>query len=263
MRKLTFTEKLLRYIDPRSAVYFWHRPVAEWTYDYRTLGDYYIDFTSKLKYRGPYDKSGIPMLNYLGEIGLQYNPCAISQWGIGAFQIWRRTGAISALNRFELAVKWLLDNQEPDGTWPYRFPLCMYGVTGDWISGLAQAQAASLLYRHGKFLSSEASTRAADLGVEAMVRSIENRGTLREWSNLCAIEEVVSDRPSVILDGFIFSIFGLTDHMYVHSSSKNAVVLERCLATLIELLFKDPSIIPAVLSIGSTSQIAFSIFRIE
>ena len=35
-------------------------------------------FESKANYNGHYDNNGIPLLNYHGDIGLQYNPIAIS-----------------------------------------------------------------------------------------------------------------------------------------------------------------------------------------
>lgn len=236
MGKLKVSEKLRRYLDPRSAVKFWHTPIFESKYEYSTLNDYYIDFTAKLSYRGPYDAMGVPLLNYLGDIGPQYNPCAVAQWGLGAFQAWMRNGDPKALNCFEIAALWLAENQENDGTWLYRFPLHMYGVAHPWISGLAQSQASSLLYRHAKFSGTEHSLRAADAGIEAMVRSIDDRGTLREWGQYCVIEEVVSDRPSVILDGFMFSIFGLLDHAYMHSASRHEQVLKDCVGSLVALL---------------------------
>ena len=39
-------------------------------------------FESKANYNGHYDNNGIPLLNYHGDIGLQYNPIAISQWSL-------------------------------------------------------------------------------------------------------------------------------------------------------------------------------------
>ena len=54
------------------------------------LGEYYMPFLEKADYVGPYDGDGIPLLNYHGNIGLQYNPIAISQWGLGNFNLFLR-----------------------------------------------------------------------------------------------------------------------------------------------------------------------------
>ncbi|MGC2245207.1 MAG: hypothetical protein WA609_01270, partial [Terriglobales bacterium] len=44
----------------------------------RPLGPYYMSFREKADYSGPHDANGIPMLDYRGAIGLQYNPIAIA-----------------------------------------------------------------------------------------------------------------------------------------------------------------------------------------
>ena len=41
-----------------------------------------MTFYNKANYTANLDNNGIPMLNYQGKIGLQYNPIAIAQWGI-------------------------------------------------------------------------------------------------------------------------------------------------------------------------------------
>ncbi len=40
----------------------------------------------------PYDASGIPQLDYHGHIGLQYNPIAIAQFGLGNYNLWKTGG---------------------------------------------------------------------------------------------------------------------------------------------------------------------------
>ena len=57
----------------------------------RELGEYYMLFSEKADYTGTYDADGIPKLDYHGHIGLQYNPIAIAQYGLGNYSLWRRT----------------------------------------------------------------------------------------------------------------------------------------------------------------------------
>ena len=54
------------------------------------LGEYYMTFAEKAGYAGPHDDRGVPMLNYHGQIGVQYNPIAVAQWGLGNFNQFRR-----------------------------------------------------------------------------------------------------------------------------------------------------------------------------
>ena len=46
------------------------------------LGEYYMLFRQKADYPGQYDTSGIPLLDYHGRIGLQYNPIAIAHLNV-------------------------------------------------------------------------------------------------------------------------------------------------------------------------------------
>ena len=39
--------------------------------------DYFMRFAGKADYRGPFDTDGIPLLDYGGSIGTQYNPLAV------------------------------------------------------------------------------------------------------------------------------------------------------------------------------------------
>jgi len=77
----------------QSQLTFWHEtpeinPRAAST----RLGEYYMLFREKAHYSGYYDDAGIPMLQYHGAIGLQYNPIAIAQWGLANYNYFSETG---------------------------------------------------------------------------------------------------------------------------------------------------------------------------
>ena len=77
----------------KSHLTFWHEtPTENSNVHVSELGEYYMLFTEKADYRGAYDPCGIPQLDYHGNIGLQYNPIAIAQYGLGNYNLWRRTG---------------------------------------------------------------------------------------------------------------------------------------------------------------------------
>ena len=69
------------YLGPgRSQLTFWHEvPEINPRATGDRLGEYYMLFRQKADYAGHYDATGIPMLDYRGVIGLQYNPIAIAQ----------------------------------------------------------------------------------------------------------------------------------------------------------------------------------------
>src|SRR5882672_10836959 len=59
----------------RSQLTFWHEtPEINPRAGRDRLGEYYMRFREKSDYAGHHDSAGIPMLDYHGSIGLQYNP---------------------------------------------------------------------------------------------------------------------------------------------------------------------------------------------
>lgn len=226
---------LARYLHPRGAVSFWHTRIGPVYYSFEALEDYYIDLSEKNHYKGPYDRDGIPLLDYFGSIGRQYNPCAVAQWGLGAWQQWQR-GNGDAESSFRCAVEWLRSNLSVDdkgrGFWWYRFDFDAYGLRAPWASALAQAQGISLLLRAYKVDRDEHDLERARQACAAMLSPIEEGGLLREFEGYTVLEEVVADRPTAILDGIIFAIFGLQDFCFVVDDADARETLERCYRSL-------------------------------
>ena len=54
---------------------------------------YFMEFQGKAAYRGRFDSDGVPLLDYLGDIGLRHNPIAIAQYGLARFNRWCRTAS--------------------------------------------------------------------------------------------------------------------------------------------------------------------------
>ncbi|MGH8579198.1 MAG: D-glucuronyl C5-epimerase family protein [Gammaproteobacteria bacterium] len=228
-----------RYLVPGSSVAFWHTPIAPVFYDFPTLGDYFIDFTSKTAYKGPFDARGIPLLNYRGSIGTRYNPCATAQYALGWYQRWRR-GDEGGKERFFTMADWLRDTLEADnqgqGFWFYDFDLDAYGARAPWASALAQAQGVAVLLRAARASSNAHYARAAASAYAAMTSPVERGGLLLRRGDLVFLEEVVSDRPTAILDGYIFAMFGVRDYAFYTGDSASVELWNACVRTLAQLL---------------------------
>lgn len=228
-----------------SSVSFWHTSIDQVTYDFQSLVDYYIDLSAKVDYRGPFDANGIPMLDYTGEIGVQYNPCACAQYALGQFQIWQRSGNESAQARFFQIADWLchsqvLEDASTKGYWLYHFDLDAYEVQAPWKSGLAQAQAVSVLARAVKFAPNETREKAyqttLDLGFAGLMTSVEDGGlTLTEGKDVW-IEEVVAKRRVAILDGCLFALFGVRDYADLTGSAEAEALFKKGSDTILRYL---------------------------
>ena len=129
----------------KSHLTFWHEtPIENPNANPGKLGEYYMLFAEKADHRGPYDASGVPQLDYHGRIGLQYNPIAIAQYGLGNYNAWRRTADPERKKKFSLIADWLVSHLEPNANglsvwnhhfnWKYRDTLRHRGIRG-WHKG--------------------------------------------------------------------------------------------------------------------------------
>ena len=93
----------------KSQLTFWHdRPQENSGASIDQLGEYYMPFVEKAGYGGAHDVDGIPLLDYHGNIGLQYNPIAIAQWGLGNFNLFLRLRRHEHQEKTLAAADWLV-----------------------------------------------------------------------------------------------------------------------------------------------------------
>src|SRR6266851_2930509 len=153
--RLHYYRRIFRaYLAPGpSQLTFWHdSPQMNPRALRDSLGEYYMSFARKADYRLHCDSPGIPLLDYHGQIGLQYNPIAIAQWGLGNYNRFCHGKNQEPKSRFLMAANWLCANLERNSSgvwvwnhnfnWEYRTAL-----QAPWYSGLAQGQGISLLVR--------------------------------------------------------------------------------------------------------------------
>src|ERR1700674_3156456 len=115
------------YLVPgKSHLTFWHdTPQANPGAGVHQLDEYYMLFAEKADYSADHDSAGIPMLNYHGKIGLQHNPIAIAQWGLGNYDLSRQAQSEVRQERkkkFLAAADWLCARLErnSNGTWTWN-----------------------------------------------------------------------------------------------------------------------------------------------
>jgi heparosan-N-sulfate-glucuronate 5-epimerase len=226
-------------IPGQSQLTFWHEtPRINPRASFSELGEYYMPFAEKADYPGHHDPSGIPMLNYHGRIGLQHNPIAIAQWGLGNYNIHRQASNSSRQEKFLKAADWLCNRLEPNSRgfavwnhnfdWEYRTTL-----KPPWYSALAQGQGISLLVRAYRETRSanylEVATRAFQSFLastdEGGVSFTDNHGDL--W-----FEEYIVSPPTHILNGFIWAAWGVYDYFVATGDPAAHDLFTRAVATL-------------------------------
>jgi heparosan-N-sulfate-glucuronate 5-epimerase len=226
-----------------SQLTFWHETPAE---NPRAkpgeLGEYYMLFAEKADYPGSYDASGIPLLDYHGKIGLQYNPIAIAQYGLGNFNLFQQSGDPVRRKRFLLVADWLCSHLEVNShgiavwnhhfNWEYRAEL-----KAPWYSALAQGQGISLLVRAHKNSGEARYLEAARSALAAFshpasaggVTFVDERGDL--W-----FEEYIVTPPTHILNGFIWALWGVYDYWLATKDASAKDLFSRATQTLLHNL---------------------------
>ncbi len=233
------------YLGPgRSQLTFWHEvPEINLRADTDRLGEYYMLFRQKADYAGHYDSSGIPMLDYRGVIGLQYNPIAIAQWGLANHNLFCQTNDEARWQKTLQAADWLTANLEQNAhglwvwnhhfDWEYRDLL-----KAPWYSGLAQGQGVSLLLRAHAHAASLKYQSAAEKAFVALTRPIAEGGVLFEdvsehnKKNLW-IEEYLVDPPTHILNGFMWALWGVFDFWLARADASAKNIFDRSVETLL------------------------------
>jgi hypothetical protein len=215
----------------KSQLTFWHEnPQLTAASSSRGLAEYYMLFAEKADYNGVNDASGIPMLDYHGRIGQQYNPIAIAQWGLGNFNLFCQSGDSAREKKFLAASDWLCSQLEQNShgvwvwnhhfDWEYRTRL-----RSPWYSGLAQGQGLSLLVRAYQHTKRGVYLDAAKRAFGAFLKSTEEGGVVftDERGDLW-LEEYIVAPPTHILNGFMWASWGVYDYfLATHDPAANAL----------------------------------------
>lgn len=157
-------------------------------------------------------------------------PIQIFQYGLGAYDMYLLNSEETMRERFKICVDWAIHSQQGDGAWNCFFfdsPEAPY-------SSMAQGQGVSLLvrayieYKDRKYLD------AAKKAVQFMLTPIEQGGTTQYDDNTVYLKEF-THKP-VVLNGWIFSLFGLYDYLKVKKDSRIQDIFTRTIETLSDKL---------------------------
>lgn len=194
-------------------------------------------FLYKANYPGPFDENGIPLLDYKGKIGKQYNPIAIAQYGLGHYNLYKKM----EIKNLEIAIKqanWLVDNLETNQQgvkvwmhhfdWEYRDKL-----KAPWYSALAQGSGISLLVRIFNEIKEEKYLQIVEEAFRSLLTTIDKGGVLYVDKNgYYWLEETIVNPPTHILNGFLWTLFGVWDYWLLTNDESAKNLFDRCIKTL-------------------------------
>jgi len=202
------------------------------------VGQYYMTFEQKADYEGTYDNSGIPMLDYHGKVGMQYNPIAIAQYGLGNYNLYKKHGDLERFNKFLSAADWLMNNLEINKKdvyvwnhhfdWEYRDTL-----RSPWYSALAQGQGISVLLRAYKEKGDGIYLKAANKAfISFLKRTSEGGVSYTDEKGDIWFEEAIVFPPTHTLNGFIWALWGVYDHYLMTGEETSRDIFDRAVVTI-------------------------------
>ena len=113
---------------------------------------------------------------------------------------------------FLMLADWLVDRAEkgPAGlAWYSSRALPKYDLEPGWPSAMAQSEAISVLLRAHELTGEHRYLETASAALEVMTVEVSEGGVLRRIDGHLVLEEYATRRPLAILNGWIFSLFGL------------------------------------------------------
>lgn len=240
-KRLNYYRRLFAaYLLPqKSQLTFWHDvPEVNEGFRPKELGEYYMPFTGKADYRGQYDSDGIPLLDYHGKLGLQYNPIAIAQYGLGNYNLFRRTGTAERRRKCLAVADWLVAHleQNPAGLWVWNHHFDWEYRTllkSPWYSALAQGQGISLLVRAYRETGHATYLEAAKRAFVPFLKTVDEGGVVVvDKSGHTWFEEYIVSPPTHILNGFIWASWGVYDYFLATGELRAKQLFNRAVQTL-------------------------------
>ena len=196
---------------------------------------YYLNlknFPNELSY---YDKEGIPMICFYATGEIVYNPTVVALFALSNLQLYF-SGERTALNKFNQAVNWLIRNgvhTKIGLIFPLNFDHPVYGLKKGWISAMTQGVVISSFIRSFLLSSDHFFLTAAQEALGPLMVGIEHGGvSYHDENGDLWLEEVPSNPPSHILNGFIFALMGLFDLLSVTGDSLVEDILKKGVLTL-------------------------------
>ena len=199
-------------------------------YSVSEICGYYNNLTEKVTKAQPDEKIPTMVTQFGQKI---YFPIAVFQFGLGAYDLYLIHNENIYYEKFMACAEWAVQNQEENGGWSnffYIYPKAPY-------SAMAQGEGISLLLRAYKETGNNIYWERAKKALEFMIAPIENGGTAYYDGEDIYLMEYT--HKSVVLNGWIFSVFGIIDFLKIEPKNKEiSEIYEKTIKTMIKSLGK-------------------------
>jgi hypothetical protein len=207
--------KVLMFYFPVSANYWDTITPCQITKGISAIGQYYLDFRSKYPYPGNFSEKGIPLYQIDNEREI-FNPTVICQYALGLYDWMSDKGfKDEKLNdQFFTLADWLVQNQQQLNNgygWYLNYDIPDYNIHAPWISALTQGEAISVLCRAFSLSKTNTYLDAAERALIPFEYHVVDGGLYNYFNDVMIFEEYPCQKPNIVLNGWIFAIFGFYD----------------------------------------------------
>ena len=192
-------------------------------YSKTEIAGYYNDLTEKVTKDDP----NILVPKYHVDTGEEiYFSIGIFQYGLAAYDLFLKTHDEIYKNKLIACADWAVANQQADGGWV----TFAYKKNDAPYSSMAQGEGISMLVRAAIVTDDQRFADAADKAKKFMLKPISEGGTT-EYNGENVIFYEDTNHP-VILNGWIFSLWGLYDYCKYFGDEEADIILKKTLETL-------------------------------
>ena len=236
-----FINKILVFYKPDLATY-WHT-ITQCAISSKPLelDRYYLDFSSKFNYPGKIDGLGIPIYEFPDKRNI-YHPIVICQYALGIFEKLHYSGyrEEKLKQKFLKQADWLIENGVDTSkgvVWYIDINIEEYGLYPPWYSALSQGEAISVLTRAYKISNNLDYLTICEKAIIPFSINVDSGGLVNTFNGIPIYEEYPSPKKTVaVLNGFMFSLFGLYDLYLVSNNSKAFKLFEKGIDSLAKIL---------------------------
>jgi len=233
--KMVYVDMFRQWAAMARGTSYWHlRQGCGRAFQPGSLDGYFNDLTSKALYPGKVDEFGIPLDNVRDRS--VYWPTTVLQKALAHWDLHLQSQADREvhLKTFFTLVEWLLQTQDSFGAWAHPVPLHPNALSR--YSCMAQGQAASVLARAWSLTGDPRCLSAAWRSLEIMLTPVDAGGCSRYTNAGLQLDEYPSTTGGIVLNGWIFALFGIYDYLIADHDDMLENCLEQTLRTIVAQL---------------------------
>jgi hypothetical protein len=193
---------------------------------------------------GPLDEDGVPYFIPTKEEAFAtegYHPTYIAQYALARWNEYLRTKKEEPLKAFLTQAQWFVAHEtriaDGVGGWPLQFPCYDFYATGSWLSALTQGGIVAVMVRAYLMTGEENFLQVARRALKTFELDILEGGVSAKIGEHGIFFEEVAVYPAAhILNGYILSLFGLYDYVFLTNDKHIAQLIQRSIDTLHTLL---------------------------